>query len=106
MAVAADGRFALLHSKPATLTGRENLRVIKFCNGELMGKKLKFTKFQLRTNVVKPNICMSLTADVAGEAKVSVLTFAFCAPTCLPYISLQMSTGTTMGHFLTSIVTS
>ncbi|NP_001312715.1 glucose-1-phosphate adenylyltransferase large subunit 3, chloroplastic/amyloplastic-like [Nicotiana tabacum] len=77
MAVAADSRFALsaagqLHNTTAALTGR-NLRVVKFCNGELMGKKLKFTKFQLRSNVVKPNICMSLTADVAGEAKLKDL---------------------------------
>lgn len=77
MAVAADGRFALLPSKPATLSGRKNLRVVKFCNGELMGKKLKFTKFQLRSNVVRPNICMSLTTDVAGEAKVSLLHLHF-----------------------------
>ncbi|XP_055818090.1 glucose-1-phosphate adenylyltransferase large subunit 3, chloroplastic/amyloplastic isoform X1 [Solanum dulcamara] len=73
MAVAADGRFALLPSKPTTLSGRKNLRVVKFCNGELMGKKLKFTKFQLRSNVVRPNICMSLTTDVAGEAKLKDL---------------------------------
>lgn len=86
MAVAADSRFALsaagqLHNTTAALTGR-NLRVVKFCNGELMGKKLKFTKFQLRSNVVKPNICMSLTADVAGEAKVSGSTFSHMAQTC------------------------
>ncbi|CAN4113442.1 unnamed protein product [Withania somnifera] len=72
MSVAADGRFTLLRNNPATLTGR-NLKAVNFCNGELMGKKLKFTKFQLRSNVVKPNICMSLTADVAGEAKLKDL---------------------------------
>lgn len=72
MSVATDGRFALLRNSPAALTGT-NLKVVKFCNGELMGKKLKYTKFQLRSNVVKPNICMSLTTDIAGEAKVSLL---------------------------------
>ncbi|KAG5627876.1 hypothetical protein H5410_013094 [Solanum commersonii] len=72
MSVAADGRFALLCSNPAALTGR-NLKVVKLCNGELMGKKLKYTKFQLRSNVVRPNICMSLTTDIAGEAKLKDL---------------------------------
>lgn len=87
MAVAVDGRFALVRSNPATLTTGTNVRLAKACNGELMGKKLKFTKFQLRSNAVKPNICMSLTVDIAGEAKVSFLRLHFDPHLPVPYIS-------------------
>ncbi|KAK3002981.1 hypothetical protein RJ639_018736 [Escallonia herrerae] len=78
MAVAADGRIAL--SAAGQLRGTTGLAVanrtfVKFCNGELMGEKLKFSQLQQRFtgNNVRPNVCMTLTTNVAGEAKVSTI---------------------------------
>ncbi|CAA2995052.1 glucose-1-phosphate adenylyltransferase large subunit 3, chloroplastic amyloplastic [Olea europaea subsp. europaea] len=75
MTVTADGRIAL--SAAGQLHGiaglsRRNGRLVKFGSGEFMGEKLKSTQFQQRTKHYgnKNPICMSLTADVAGEAKV------------------------------------
>lgn len=80
MAVAQDGRLALLvagklHGTVA-LAEKRNWSVLKFCNGDLMGEKLKYTKLKQRhqrSGVAGPRVCMSLTADLLGETKVSVL---------------------------------
>ena len=75
--VSADGRLSLsAASQPSStvaLPGR-NWRLVKFCNGELMGKKVNMSpKYQGVSNKnVKTNICMSLTANIAGESKVNV----------------------------------
>ncbi|GMP56503.1 hypothetical protein CsSME_00020963 [Camellia sinensis var. sinensis] len=66
MALSADGRITLsaagqLSGATASLAGK---RLVKFCNGELMGKKLKGVKGNVR-----PHVCMTLTTNVAGEAK-------------------------------------
>ncbi|KAK2969445.1 hypothetical protein RJ640_011342, partial [Escallonia rubra] len=75
MAVAADGRIALSAAgqlRGTTGVAVANRRFVKFCNGELMGEKLKFSQLQQRFtgNNVRPNVCMTLTTNVAGEAKV------------------------------------
>ncbi|XP_022874742.1 glucose-1-phosphate adenylyltransferase large subunit 3, chloroplastic/amyloplastic-like [Olea europaea var. sylvestris] len=74
MTATADGRIALpaagqLHSIAGL--SRRNGRLVKFSNGEFTGEKLKLTQFQQRTKYSgnKNPICMSLTVDVAGEAK-------------------------------------
>ncbi|XP_008222970.1 PREDICTED: glucose-1-phosphate adenylyltransferase large subunit 3, chloroplastic/amyloplastic [Prunus mume] len=80
MAVSADHcRISL--SAPSQLRGAAGFsgrsqRVVKFCNGDLMGKKLNLTQLQLGAANVKKNggvgkhVCMSLTTDVpVGEAK-------------------------------------
>lgn len=76
MAVTVDCRIApsaagQLHSA-AGMVGRHKGN-LKFCNGRLMGEKLKFTHFHhtSRSKNVKSRVCMTLTTNVAGEAKVS-----------------------------------
>ncbi|KAL7251846.1 hypothetical protein ACSBR1_013655 [Camellia fascicularis] len=76
MALSADGRITLsaagqLSGATASLVGK---RLVKFCNGELMGKKpkLKLKMIHLQKGVkdnVRPHVCMTLTTNVAGEAK-------------------------------------
>lgn len=49
---------------------------MKFCNGEVMGKKLQLSQVQQGGSSIKNkkngHVCKSLlTADVAGESKVS-----------------------------------
>ncbi|CAL5337704.1 unnamed protein product [Camellia sinensis] len=74
MALSADGRITLsaagqLSGATASLAGK---RLVKFCNGELMGKKLKLKMIHLQKGVkgnVRPHVCMTLTTNVAGEAK-------------------------------------
>ncbi|CAL5395499.1 unnamed protein product [Camellia sinensis] len=74
MALSADCRITLsaagqLSGATASLAGK---RLVKFCNGELMGKKLKLKMIHLQKGVkdnVRPHVCMTLTTNVAGEAK-------------------------------------
>ncbi|XP_007034659.2 PREDICTED: glucose-1-phosphate adenylyltransferase large subunit 3, chloroplastic/amyloplastic [Theobroma cacao] len=75
MTVSADGRLSLSAAGQlrgnVALAGR-NSRLVKFCNGELMGKKLSMTpKHQgLSSNKnARQTICMSLTTNIAGESK-------------------------------------
>ncbi|XP_030536113.1 glucose-1-phosphate adenylyltransferase large subunit 3, chloroplastic/amyloplastic [Rhodamnia argentea] len=76
MAVSADGRVSLSAAgqlrSTAGLAGR-SWKMAKFCNGELMGKKLKMSHpGHGRVNGksdVRSRVSMSLTADIAGEAK-------------------------------------
>lgn len=75
MAVSADGRVSLsatgqLHGATG-LAGR-SWKMVKFCNGELMGKKLKMSQTGHGVNGksdVKKHVSMSLVTDIAGEAK-------------------------------------
>ncbi|XP_047945342.1 glucose-1-phosphate adenylyltransferase large subunit 3, chloroplastic/amyloplastic [Salvia hispanica] len=74
MAVTADGRVALsatgqLHRPTRSYT--QSGRLVKFSSGEFMGQKLKFTPVQQRKNGngIRSHVCNSLTADLAGEAK-------------------------------------
>lgn len=80
MAITADGRIALsatgqLHGTVA-LTGRK-WSIVKFSNGELMGERLKYTKLKQRTysNAAPSRVCMSVTADIAVQTKVSLESF-------------------------------
>lgn len=75
MAFTANGRMALPaagHSAgtlPVKIQG-----LVKFCNGELMGKKLYYSKFRRginNDNVRRYHTCMAVATSIAGEAKVS-----------------------------------
>lgn len=50
---------------------------MKFSNGELMGERLKYTKLKQRTysNAAPSRVCMSVTADIAVQTKVSLESF-------------------------------
>jgi len=82
MAVAADGLISLSAAaglRGATGLAGRNWGLVKFCDGEMMGKKLKLklTQFQQGgggggSNNVKQHVFMSLTTNVAGESKVSL----------------------------------
>lgn len=80
--MAGDGRISLSAAarlRGATGLAGRNWGLVKFCNGEMMGKKMKvkLTQFQKGSgggsNNVKQHVCMSLTANVAVESKVSFL---------------------------------
>jgi glucose-1-phosphate adenylyltransferase len=83
MAVAADGLISLSAAaglRGATGLAGRNWGLVKFCDGEMMGKKLKLKLTQLQqgggggsgNNNVKQHVCMSLTTNVAGESKVNL----------------------------------
>lgn len=82
MAVSADCRISLSVAGQlrgsTRLTGR-NWGLVKFCDGEMMGKKLKLKLTQQvqqgsgGNKNVRRHVSMSLTADVVGELKVSNL---------------------------------
>lgn len=75
MAFTANGRMALPAAGHSAGTLQvTNRGLVKFCNGELMGKKLYFSKFQQRisnNDVKRPPVCMAVATTIAGEAKVS-----------------------------------
>jgi glucose-1-phosphate adenylyltransferase len=83
MAMAGDGRISLSAAarlRGATGLAGRNWGIVKFCNGEMMGKKMKVKLSQFQkgsghggSNNVKQHVCMSLTTNVAGELKVSFL---------------------------------
>ncbi|TXG71985.1 hypothetical protein EZV62_000564 [Acer yangbiense] len=74
MALSADGRFSLSatgHLRGTTgLAGSRNWRLVKFCNGELMGQKLNVTQVRNGDNKSKQaaankrQVCMSLTTNI------------------------------------------
>ena len=74
MAVSTDGWISL--SSAGKLHGRTGLaarscRQVKFCNGEMMGKKLKMTQLhQEMFSDRKKHVCMSLTTELAADTKV------------------------------------
>lgn len=78
MAVWADGGISLSTAgslRGSCRLGESKWRVVKFCNGELMGGKVKPKMAQLSANggaaeIARQHVCMSLTADVASEGKV------------------------------------
>lgn len=75
--MSANGRLSpsVASQLPSTteLAGRK-LRQVKFCNGELMGKKVNMTpKYKGTINKsAKQNICMSVSINIAGESKVNL----------------------------------
>ncbi|WJX96847.1 Clathrin assembly protein complex 2 beta large chain [Trifolium repens] len=75
MAVSASGQIMLSSTaklRESTLVSSRNLRLVKFCNGEMMGRKIELHVGGSNgciKNVTSKNISMSLTADVATESK-------------------------------------
>lgn len=66
----ANSHISLSMAGGVGVAGRD-CRVVKFCNGELMGLKLKNLHSQPRRNIklAKQRVCMALTTDFASEAK-------------------------------------
>ena len=83
MAASAGGQITL--SSTVQLHGvacSRNWKLVKFCNGEVMGRKLVLksayggsTK-DVRHHQQQQHICMSLTADVSTESKVYLCFFS------------------------------
>lgn len=84
MAVAMEGGISLWsvgHLRGDGGLAKRNVRerLAKFSNGELMGKKLNqlcMGMIEAQPKTPKSYVCMSLTADVAGEVKVSHLSLS------------------------------
>lgn len=80
MAASAGGQITLsstvqLHG----VTCNRNWKLVKFCNGEVMGRKLLLKNGGGSTKDFKrqqQHICMSLTADVSTESKVYLCFFS------------------------------
>ncbi|XP_028118644.1 glucose-1-phosphate adenylyltransferase large subunit 3, chloroplastic/amyloplastic [Camellia sinensis] len=100
MAVSADGRITL--SAAGQLNGSgglagKNWRLVKFCNGELMGKKMKMTLLHqgmIKKSNVRPHVSMSLTVNVAGEAKLRNLEMEKRDPRTVVAVILGGGAGT------------
>ncbi|KAB1214228.1 Glucose-1-phosphate adenylyltransferase large subunit 1, chloroplastic [Morella rubra] len=100
MAVAADGRISLagagrLHGATG-LAGR-NWRLVKFCDGEMMGKKLKLRQLRhgpVGGNNVKSHVCMSVATNVAGESKLRDLEMEKRDPRTVVAVILGGGAGT------------
>lgn len=103
MALSADGRIALSAAGQLRgttgLVGR-NMKDVKFCNGEMMGKKLKLTQQLLHQAAggklgVKQNVCMSLTtADIATDGKLRDLEMEKRDPKTVVAVILGGGAGT------------
>ncbi|KAK6139070.1 hypothetical protein DH2020_027193 [Rehmannia glutinosa] len=101
MAATANGRMALSATGqlrgPARFHGR-NGKLVKFCNGELMGEKLKFAPIQQRNKnnaITSTHVCNnSLTADFAGETKLRDLEMEKRDPRTVVAIILGGGAGT------------
>ncbi|KAF2570703.1 hypothetical protein F2Q70_00005832 [Brassica cretica] len=96
MAVSADCRISL--SAPSCLRGSSGLtrhiKLGKFCNGELMGKKLNLSQLRSSsTNSSKKKIQMSLTS-VTGETKVQEIESEKRDPRTVASIILGGGAGT------------
>lgn len=80
MAASAGGQITL--SSTVQLHGvacSRNWKLVKFCNGEVMGRKLLLKNGGGSTKDFKrqqQHICMSLTADVSTESKVYLCFFS------------------------------
>lgn len=81
MAVSAGGQIMLsstVQLREATGLGGRKWGLVKFSNGEIMGRKLELQgcggSGGRTKNVGQQHICMSLTADVASESKVPLLS--------------------------------
>ncbi|CAJ2649540.1 unnamed protein product [Trifolium pratense] len=73
MAVSASGQIMLSSTVKLREPSSRNMRLVKFCNGEMMGRKIELHVGGSNgciKNVTRKNISMSLTAaDVATESK-------------------------------------
>ncbi|XP_057956772.1 glucose-1-phosphate adenylyltransferase large subunit 3, chloroplastic/amyloplastic [Malania oleifera] len=100
MAVSADGRmtFSAAGICGRTAAAGRSWRLLKFCNGEAMGKKLnlltKFHQGHRKTTIAGQHVCMSLTADVLVETKLRDLGMEKIDPRTAVAIILGGGAGT------------
>ncbi|KAJ7980093.1 Glucose-1-phosphate adenylyltransferase [Quillaja saponaria] len=102
MAVSADCRISVssaVQLRGVTGSIGRNCRLAKFCNGELMGKKLKLSQLKQQgvarsTKNVRQKVCMSLTANVAAESKLKDLDLQKRDPRTVVAIILGGGAGT------------
>ncbi|KAH7859161.1 hypothetical protein Vadar_032344 [Vaccinium darrowii] len=100
MALSTDGRIAL--SAAGKLSGTAGLagkdwRLLKFCNGELLGKQLKWQgnlHMGSKKGNVRTIVCTSLTANVAAETKLRDLEMEKRDPRTVVAIILGGGAGT------------
>ncbi|RXH80377.1 hypothetical protein DVH24_041524 [Malus domestica] len=101
MAVSADHCRISLSApsqwhRAAGAPGR-NKRLVKFCSGEMMGKKLNLPQLQLgggKTSRVGKHVCMSIAVDIAGEAKLGDIDIGKRNPRTVVAIILGGGAGT------------
>ncbi|EYU41519.1 hypothetical protein ABFS82_07G028300 [Erythranthe guttata] len=95
MAFTADARIALSTTGKLQSPAKYSGKPVKFCNGELMGKKLKFAPMQRNNgNAINTHICNSFTADLAGETKLRDLEMEKRDPKTVVAIILGGGAGT------------
>ncbi|KAF4365053.1 hypothetical protein CsatB_026116 [Cannabis sativa] len=104
MAVSADCRISL--SAAGQLRGMtglagKNWRLVKFCNGEVMGNKLRQTQLQqslgrvfVTNKNVRQRVCMSLTTDVPSQSKLRDLDMEKRDPRTVVAVILGGGAGT------------
>ncbi|KAK1387769.1 Glucose-1-phosphate adenylyltransferase [Heracleum sosnowskyi] len=98
MAFTANGRMALPaagHSA-GTLPDKKQ-GIVRFCNGELMGKKLYYSKFRQRisdNDVRRSHLCMAVASTIAGEAKLRDLEMEKRDPKTVVAVILGGGAGT------------
>ncbi|CAL5199494.1 unnamed protein product [Lathyrus oleraceus] len=99
MAVSARGQIMLSSTvklREPTMMASRNLKVMKFSNGEMMGRKIELHVGNngCTKNVVRKNISMSLTADVANESKLKDIDMAKSDPRTVVAVILGGGAGT------------
>ncbi|CAK8564348.1 unnamed protein product [Lathyrus sativus] len=99
MAVSARGQIMLSSTvklREATIMTSRNMKVLKFCNGEMMGRKIELHVGSngCTKNVVRKNISMSLTADVANESKLKDIYMSKRDPKTVVAVILGGGAGT------------
>ncbi|PIA30807.1 hypothetical protein AQUCO_05400124v1 [Aquilegia coerulea] len=101
MALSADGRISLSTTTrhlcgSSGLVGR-NCKLVKFSNGEFMGKKLKLSKLHHKPSTRNSgNVCMSIATDtnIPGESKLRDLYLEKRDPRTVAAIILGGGAGT------------
>lgn len=69
------------HISMSLASSKRDWRVVKFSHGELMGLKFKnFASKRSHNKAVKHNVCMSIAADFASDAKVSDSFLSILSP--------------------------
>ncbi|CAI8611445.1 unnamed protein product [Vicia faba] len=98
MAVSARGQIMLssaIKLREPTLMYSRNLKVLKFCNGEMMGRKIELhVGSNGCTKNVRKNISMSLATDVASESKLKDIDMAKRDPRTVVAVILGGGAGT------------
>lgn len=96
MAVSAGGQITLSSTVQLHGVACRNWRLVKFCNGEVMGRKLELKSGGANTKDVRrlQHICMSLTADTFTESKLRDLDMERRNPRTVLAIILGGGAGT------------